>query len=176
MKKLRDLLYDMNDIFVALLIVVVAAFVIMGRMDAILSYPATLAASLEHTQQTETPPNYYVPEGDEDEAEGGQGDGESSGEGEDRQGERDGAGTTGGQSSGTGQQAETPVTTISVNIAQGSTSSKIAEVLVSAGLMANAQQFHDAVSAAHAETKLKAGTFQIPSNATPAEVVSILIK
>lgn len=178
MKKLRDLLYDMNDIFVALLIVAVAAFVIMGRMDAILSYPATLAANVENVPQIEEPVRYHVSEEDGTE-DGENGDG-TAGADESQQGEgsnsRNGGGTIGGQSSGAGQHTETPATTISVSIAPGSTASKIADVLVSAGLFENSQQFYNAVSAANADTKLKAGEFLIPSNATPAEVVAILVK
>lgn len=42
MKKLKDFLYDNNDLIVAFAILVVAAFLIMWRMDTIIEYPKTL--------------------------------------------------------------------------------------------------------------------------------------
>jgi len=42
MKKLRDFIYDTNDIIIAILILVVAAGIIFWRMSAILDYPSKL--------------------------------------------------------------------------------------------------------------------------------------
>jgi len=39
MKKLKDLIYDFNDVFVALLIVVIAAGVIVWRINVVMGYP-----------------------------------------------------------------------------------------------------------------------------------------
>lgn len=43
MKRIKDFIYDHNDILVALLIIAVAAFVIYGRMNEILDYPSKIA-------------------------------------------------------------------------------------------------------------------------------------
>lgn len=42
MKKIRDFIYNTNDILLVLIILVVAAGVIMWRMEAIMAYPSTL--------------------------------------------------------------------------------------------------------------------------------------
>lgn len=49
MKKFKDFLYDKNDIFIALLILAVAALLITWRMDAIMEYPKTLISDTEDT-------------------------------------------------------------------------------------------------------------------------------
>ena len=43
MKGLKDFLYDKNDILIALIILIVAALLIVWRMDVIMEYPHTLA-------------------------------------------------------------------------------------------------------------------------------------
>lgn len=45
MKKFKDFLYDKNDILIALLILVAAAFLILWRMEAIMAYPQTVFSS-----------------------------------------------------------------------------------------------------------------------------------
>ncbi len=42
MKKFKDILYDYNDIIIAFLILVIAALLIIWRMNAIIEYPKTL--------------------------------------------------------------------------------------------------------------------------------------
>ena len=170
MKKLKDVFYDMNDILVAIIIVVVAAFVIVGKIDVILDYPTTLAAEIQtpgEKQQT-----IY--------AEQPQDDGQNTSQENDTQGddgqENDAQKNDENSSQDTpagAQQNETP-DNYSVYINPGSTGAQIADVLISVGLFENRQQFYDAVSAAGAEGKLRAGNFIIPSDATPAQVVSII--
>ena len=53
MKGLKDFLYDKNDILIALLILVLAAFLIAWRMDVIMAYPETLAEQTDTTDTTE---------------------------------------------------------------------------------------------------------------------------
>ena len=43
MKSLKDFIYDKNDIIIALVILILAALLIVWRMDAIMEYPQTLA-------------------------------------------------------------------------------------------------------------------------------------
>ncbi|MBR5731767.1 MAG: hypothetical protein IKX89_07455 [Firmicutes bacterium] len=44
LKKLRDFIYDINDIFVAIVIILAAAGIIIWRSTAIMAYPEYLAA------------------------------------------------------------------------------------------------------------------------------------
>lgn len=47
MEKIKDFIYDKNDILVALLILVLAALLIMWQMDVIMDYPETIFAQGE---------------------------------------------------------------------------------------------------------------------------------
>ena len=53
MNKLKDIIYDKSDILVALIIISIAGLVIFSRIDAILSYPETFAASIKPIAITE---------------------------------------------------------------------------------------------------------------------------
>jgi hypothetical protein len=167
MKKLKDIFYDLNDIMIALIIVAIAAFVILANIDSILDYPNAIAA--EATVPDETTPTNYADNppitNDLTGAAVGQDDGETA------DGDQDatGGGISGQQDSGTGDVDE-----YAVYINSGETGDQIADKLIGVGLFKDRQQFRDAVTAAGAEGKLKAGNFIIPSNATPAEVVTIL--
>ncbi|MDO4553334.1 MAG: aminodeoxychorismate lyase, partial [Bacillota bacterium] len=56
----------------------------------------------------------------------------------------------------------------------GSTGADIAQLLIDAGLITEANEFYNAVIAAEADTRLQAGDFTIPAGATPEQVVNIL--
>ena len=43
MKRLKDFFYDKNDILIALAILVLAAALIIWRMEVIMAYPKTMA-------------------------------------------------------------------------------------------------------------------------------------
>lgn len=47
MKSFKDVLYDKNDILVAIIILIIAAAVIFFRINAIMDYPSTLVDSEE---------------------------------------------------------------------------------------------------------------------------------
>ncbi len=51
MKKLKDIIYDYNDVFVALLIVAVAAGVIYWRVNVVMAYPKYAEAHGEKQQE-----------------------------------------------------------------------------------------------------------------------------
>lgn len=48
MKKLKDLIYDTNDIIIALLILAVAALIIVWRMNVIMDYPKALLGTEDY--------------------------------------------------------------------------------------------------------------------------------
>ena len=50
MKKLKDFFYNKNDIFIVLIIVAVAAFIIYTRVDSIMTYPEKQAAKIAHQE------------------------------------------------------------------------------------------------------------------------------
>ena len=53
MKNLKDFFYDKNDILIALAILVIAALLIVWRMDVIMDYPKTLAEETGTIDTTE---------------------------------------------------------------------------------------------------------------------------
>jgi hypothetical protein len=171
MKKLKDIFYDLNDIMVALIIVAVAALTIVSNIDSILNYPASIAAEIQLPEE-EVPTNYADNPPVNDPSDGDSVDddpGTTTGVGINDHGTA-GGGTSGNE--GTGTTGE--VVNYSVYINSGSTGAQIAEILIGVGLFQDRQQFLDAVAAAGAEGKLQAGNFIIPSDATPAEVISII--
>ena len=163
MKKLKDVFYDKNDILVALIIVILAAAVIITNIGSILNYPSTIAAEIQ-VPEKETPTTYAenppITDPSGDDAANSQGSTAAA---------IDGQNTSGGGVTENGE-----IVNYSVYIAWGDTNDKIADLLIGVGLFQNRQQFYDAVAASGAEGKLQAGNFIIPSDSTPAEVISIL--
>jgi hypothetical protein len=45
MKTIKDIIYDKSDIAVALLILLIAAAIIVNRVDAIMDYPSTFGSA-----------------------------------------------------------------------------------------------------------------------------------
>ena len=53
MEKFKDFLYDKNDVIIAFAILLVAALIIIWRMNVILDYPQTLIDNMDATTQTD---------------------------------------------------------------------------------------------------------------------------
>lgn len=179
-KKIKDVLYDTNDIIVVLIIIALAAVVISSRIGVIMEYPSAGGRIVADAGETGG-------------AAGGAGDavepaGGADGTGADGAGQ--GSGTAEGVAEGTdpgrdvpvgvaeGQPAEgasaEEVTQYSVYIEYGETAAQIAQKLLSVGLIKDKEEFYDALIEADAATRLQAGNFTIPSNATIQQIVNIL--
>lgn len=173
MKKLKDLIYDYNDIFVAILIVALAAVIISWRISDIMAYPKYLA------QQTAGDTSDNIDIGDIDLS---LDDIDNINENPEN--------IVGDLTTGTAieipPEAENPppnegdpFTTAketSITIPTGVSGSKIAELLYEANLVESPEQFINAVSKKNAETKLKAATFKIPAGSTVEDIVIILTR
>lgn len=173
MNRIKDFIYDKNDLLIALLIVVAAGFLIMSRIDVIMAYPATLSAEVADSGGEvipEVPDTSVIDPVETDPADDP--DGTNSGD-EEPVGSEPG---TGGTNTDVGDQTtgEPSIRQVSIYIEYGANGSDIAQLLVDSGLIANKNVFYDAVTAAGADTKLQAGSFKIPSNATPAEIIRII--
>ncbi len=163
MKTLKDIFYDLNDVMVALIILAIAALVIVTNIDSIIDYPSSVSAEVQMPEK-ETPTTYAENPPVTNDITGSAIDGNGT--------DSDGKNTTGGGVTGNTGNGE--VVNYSVYINPGETGDQIADVLIGVGLFKDRQQFRNAVTAAGADGKLKAGEFIIPSDSTPAEVVSIL--
>ncbi len=174
MKKIKDIFYDMNDILVALIIVALAALVIVTNINTILAYPSSIAEKIQIPE--EKTPTHYAENPTIDEP-------GSSDDSTNQQGTTDSG--IDQQSSDTEDNSEQnepinqgsnndEVENYSVYINIGSTDAQIADLLIEVGLFEDRQEFYNAIAVAGEEGKLRAGKFVIPSDATPAEVISIL--
>ena len=70
MKKLKDFIYDTNDILIALLILVIAAAVIMWRMNVFMDYPKTLLGTEDYESSSSTTVDTVMPSDVTDESAG----------------------------------------------------------------------------------------------------------
>ena len=174
MNKLKDIIYDKNDLLIALLILLCAAFVIYGKIDVIMDYPSTLEASA--LSEAEEEPVQYTGSTDEEE-------GTASPDSEEQDDETPESEETDAPADTSATETEPSDTEgstngsaekITVTIDYGATGSDIAQILVDAGLLDSRQEFYDAVNKAGADTRLKAGEFNIPMNATPDEIISVI--
>ncbi|MDR1571009.1 MAG: hypothetical protein LBS32_00625 [Clostridiales Family XIII bacterium] len=195
MKRIKDLLYDINDIIVVLAIIAVAALLIWSRIDAIMAYPSTGG----QTAPVSGGDGLILGSGEdggaeaqagEEDAGGGENPAGGPSEGDagtpppedpggvpaDAGGEQpDGSGAAAGPDAQDGAQAEQiQITEYSLYIAYGETAAQIAQKLIDAGIIGDSNDFYDALIEADAATRLQAGTFIIPAVATPAEIVRIL--
>ncbi|MEI8217408.1 MAG: hypothetical protein WCF96_09975 [Eubacteriales bacterium] len=167
MEKFKDFIYDKNDIVIALVIVLLASFIILGRVNAIMDYPNTLQAAV--TPTTENPattdpntPAVVTPETPETPVV--------------ETPETPAVVTPVTPPVVTPTQPSTPPVMISVTIPSGSSGDAIAGILVTAGFVKQKSDFLTAVSAAGAEKKLKAGTFKIPNDSNISQVIAIITK
>jgi hypothetical protein len=191
-KKLKDVFYDLNDILVAMIIIAAALLVIVINIDSILAYPSDMAAEIQ-TPVAETPVSPVETPSDTDSA--AEGDAEPTGDptadpvsdppdppdvgaNENIGGSQGDPVTPDPATEGGAVIPSTPEapTAVSITIAAGSTENGIADILIEAGLIADRQEFNQAVAAAGVGGRLLAGNFSIPTNATPTEIVALLTR
>jgi hypothetical protein len=183
MKKLKDIIYDYNDIFLAVIIIAIAAGIIFWRVADIMAYPDTASgkgsggktgsvdfSDVDLNQQPvddmNTDPDDVTTSGSGI-ASGGAG---SQG-GESSTGSGSGTGSGTGSGSGSVSAKETKIT-----IPSGSGSSKIAQIVYDAGLCSSAKEFADRCVELKKDTKLQAGTFTIPAGSSIDDIINILTR
>jgi len=165
MEKIKDFLYDKNDVLVALIIVVIAVFVIFTRFEAIMAYPEQMAtnqpprAGTDIGQQGPSTPTdteydpygngyaYGYPNGYENGYENGEAEPNENGE------------VTGA---------------FSLYIASGQSMNVTARDLVSLGFFENEQDFINTLELHDASRNVRAGNFIIPRNSTREEIIRII--
>ncbi len=176
MKRFKDLVYDYNDIFVAVLIVIIAGAVIFWRIDAIMAYPEYMAEikAGEASEDLDLDDLDLTPEEIEDMNENPE---EITTDPDAEAGE----GTTPDPEETPGQdepavQEYTTKAEAKFTVPVGVTGSKIAQLLFEDQLVESPEAFVTAVSKMNAETKLMAGTFTIPAGSTVEDIVDILTR
>ena len=194
MNKIRDLIYDFNDIFVALLIVIVTTGIIVWRVDTIMDYPKYLASksnegsvitSVDMTgvdlNPVEVDPTLNdAPEDIAADPNGAEGSGTESGEPavETQQGAE--GGQAAGETPADGGQGQSSFAGLSEDvkftIPGGTYAAGVAKLLYQAGLVESEQAFLDKLKAAGKETAVQAGTFTIPAGSSISDIIKIIAR
>ncbi|MCQ2561654.1 MAG: endolytic transglycosylase MltG [Clostridia bacterium] len=177
MKKIKDLIYDYNDIFIALMILALAAMVILWRVTGIMDYSKYVNKHnpTHHSQVDFTDVDLTQTEVEEFNENPEEFNSESSGQEAEAPQEQQPA-ETGSEEPQPQEGGQQTATDKSIVIPAGSAGTKIAEILVQNGLIESSDQFLSAVTAKQAEKKLKAGTFTIPAGSTVDQIVDILAR
>jgi len=189
---MRDFFYSKGDIFLAILIILVAAFVIYLRVGVIMDYSASGKSG---GSLLPMPPSVS----DVIDSVTGAGTAGDAGAGTDGTDQNtapaatdQGAGQTADatapdQGAAQDGQAAQPAQTdtppaappapasVQVVVAAGDAASTIADKLLAAGAISEKQAFLSEVTAQGAESKLKMGTFTIPAGASNADIIKILV-
>ena len=180
MNKIKDLVYNLNDVFVALAIIAVAGFIILWRVGVIMDYPA-YAASLKKETVTQADVNFAdvdLTPGKVDENlnnnpenfDAQQPEENQQPEGQDVQPEQP------EKNEGEVQQGATVSQETKFEIPAGSSCDKIGTLLEEQGLIASKSEFIKQVVAKKADTKIKTGKFTIPAGATLDDIIAIITK
>ncbi len=176
MKKIKDLIYDYNDIFLALLIIAAAAAIIFWRVTDIMAYPKYLSAK-EPAQQSanvdfsdvdltqQNVEEFNTNPGSVDSQTGEAQQGETAQQPEE----------TGEPREGTGAAAIT-TEDVTITIPSGSAGSTIAQILVDAKVISTKDAFLNMVEEMGVAGRLKAGTFTIPAGSDLAEIIEIITR
>lgn len=145
MNKIRDIIYNISDILVTLLIIIIALLLISWRVSAIMHYGTPDdSASTSSTTQSEQDAGSADAENIDNSSDSGDAD------------------------------VNAPTGDVSFTVSANQTADSIGQALADAGLVADKQTFINAVNAAGAATRLKMGTFTIPAGSTPEQIVVIL--
>ena len=162
---MRDFFYNKGDVLIAILIILVAAFVIYVRVGIIMEYSATGERSEGLL------PLPFGFDGS---------DGQSSGEGENG-GEGEGA-VEGSDPNGQapeqagGQPSAASPDSIQITVNAGDAASTIADKLFAVGAIEDKQAFLSEVMSQGADSRLKMGTFVIPAGSSTSEIIAILTR
>ena len=177
MKKIKDLIYDYNDIFVAILILAAAAAIILWRVTDIMAYPEYLAdkeqahaADVDFSDVDLTPTNID----DFNETPEDVNTGAETEPGQTEPGQTEPAPA--------GEQTDAPATpqtdsegNYRVEIPKGSSAGGIARILADQGIISSEDEFLDKVDEMGATMKMKYGSYKIPQGSTLEEIINILM-
>ena len=150
-KKIKDLLYNKNDVVIVLAILVIAGFVIWNRIDVIMDYPSNLIANAGQENGLSDDPSVETPEDPSTDPEDEVIDPDQEGEPVD------------------------DVLMYAVYINPGETLQSIGQKFVDVGLFPKVETFIQLANDMGVSTKIQAGNFILPSNSTPEEVMKIIV-
>ena len=168
MKKLKDFIYDKNDIIIAALILAAAALIIAWRMDVILQYPKELINANDPVVEDPI-------DGDTQPDDSNIGDKPADNTGADNNGSSDNSGTAGDDNTNPAQSAQLWVDgklskDVEVDVT-GVTASSAVQCLIDAGLFSDYAEYQSACDSQGLDhEKVSAGTFTFAKGSTKAQV------
>jgi len=151
MNRLKDLFYDTSDILTAMLILACAALIIITHVDTLITYPEKMISDQSVKSGHIRPDIPDAPDVSAPAADGDDGD-----DGDDVEGD------------------EEEITSHSLYISYGESMDNVAKDLVQLGLFENRQAFTAALDKHNAGSRVQAGTFIIPADATEDDVIKII--
>ena len=166
MNKIKDLFYDINDILIAVIIIIAAVLIIFTRFDTIITYPERISSGQAsqggyiHAERPGAPASEDEPESEVPAAE----DEPDSDSPADAEPADDPAGE------------DIVHSAFSLYIAYGEPMSSVARHLVQLGFFESAQDFLDTLERNNAGTKVQAGNFVIPADSTKDDVIRIITR
>lgn len=175
MDKFKDFVYNVSDVLVTILIILIAALLISWRVSAIVHYPDKL-----HSEQD----NYSAAQDDEDK------DDQDNGKKDDKDSDKD---TNDDKNSGKDSddnsddkdpdssdkdddKTDATSKSYSITVMDNESAGEIAKNLVEIGIISDTKEFLDAVKIAGAEKKLRSGTFDFPPGCTADQIVEIMTR
>lgn len=159
MGKIKDLIYDTSDILVAIVIVFIASIIIAFSIGRIMDYPAILAELQSQQNQNF---GLAVPLGEDASDSNSESEKNPSSE------------STESESTIPDNEFYAVPPTVTVVINAGESMPVIAQKMVDYGFFKSTQQFTTTVVNMKAENSIKAGTFVVPSDSSPEQVIKIL--
>jgi len=198
---MRDFFYNKGDVFIAVLIILIAAFVIYIRVGVIMDYSASgnssggllpMPPGMGNTDTGQSGGGADANAGAGSDVNAGAGAAtDQAGQGQDGQTAQ--TGDASAQSPAAPQtpdvttdsnqpaQTETPpaqqpgASTVQITVSAGDAASTIADKLLAAGAITDKQAFIAEVLSEGADSKLKMGTFTIPAGSSFADIIKILV-
>ena len=188
MRNFRDSFYDKSDIFIAFIIIAVAAVVIALRINAIMDYPSTIADTDSKAQtQTEEPADTTADDskqnaGSADKDKDSQSTDSNKSDSSDKEdsskdSDKDKKDTDKDSDKDKSKDKDSDKSSaeyVTIKITDLDSSADITSMLQSKGLISSASKFEQILKDNKLTTKLKSGTFRIKKGSSTKEIVKKL--
>lgn len=155
-EKLKDILYDGTDYIIMIITIVIVVVIINWRVGGLFK-----RTKLQEPSQKPGPSIGMEDNSYEDNFTNGDEDGQDEGANEDNN-EAD--------------EIEGDARILTVNIPAGSLPGQIGDILAGQGLVESKEEFVNKTVEMAMDTRLKSGTFEIPSNSSLEEIINIISK
>lgn len=186
-RRIRDFIYDINDIFIALMIILVAVGIIVWRSTMIMSYPEYLANKPDNSITFDDPKtagnvSVVIPGGSQNEADNaggnsGENDDQTKGGSEGGEDQQPSGGGQNGQGTEDGTTEQVVRAKITIEFGFRGNWYTVADRIIETGVLKQEDRdafFNTANENSKYRTGLKVGTFEISSDMTYEQMIRVL--